>query len=220
LALERKSLRPLRALSFAESSPTSLTEIWKFVRRQRVLAVALDAPLSFSFKDQRGWRPADRILRDVLRQSGGDPGWVMSYHALMGLPIRALLLAEALSPLVGTILETHPRAGLFLSLPELREEIQKYKSRRSSRGEKARSCRLLWEALGKIAVALGKRSGLVSATGGLFPAPPEPSDGLVDALACALTAAAYHLFPENLLFLPPSRRGFGPFVVFNLKRDL
>ncbi|QJA05425.1 DUF429 domain-containing protein [Thermosulfurimonas marina] len=213
LALDRATLQPLEALSFLKGRPVSLSEVREFAEGNIVLAAALDAPLAFSLEDQKGLRPADRKLREILRETGGDPGWVMSYSALMGLPLRALLLAEALSPMVGTILETHPRAGLFLSLPGLREEVRKYKVRKLSQEEKRQSCRILWRALGKMAADLRKKCAPASPKDPPFPEPPEPSDGLVDALACALTAATYHLFPEGLCFLPPSSRGFGPFVV-------
>ncbi|MBX6422126.1 DUF429 domain-containing protein [Thermosulfurimonas sp. F29] len=201
VAVEREGLRPLPVLSLSGARPVGLEEITEFVRKERVLAVALDAPLSFSLKDRRGFREADTALRESLAREGGQPGWVLSYHALQAAPVRGLLLAEALSPFVGTILETHPRAGLYFTFPGLREAVRLYKDPRSPAEERAKAVLSLWRAL--------------------VPADPPvpPTDGLVDALSCALSAAAYHLCPQTLLFLPgaPTARGFGPFVVLRRK---
>lgn len=193
VAVEREGkLSP--GLSLPEGKPVSLTEIVEFSRKNRMLAAALDAPISFSLTDRKGLREADRRLREILRDEGGDPGWVVSYNALMGIPVRGLLLAEALAPVVGTIIETHPRAALYLALPREKKSLVKAYKGRGPEAEAA--LRELWTTL------FAKEN------------PRRLSHGLLDALVCALTARAYHLAPESLLFLPSSAsRGFGPFVI-------
>ncbi len=193
VAVDREG-NPFPGLSLPEGEPVALAEILDFIRKNRVLAAALDAPISFSLTDRKGLREADHRLREILRGEGGEPGWVVSYHALMGIPVRGLLLAEALAPMVGTIIETHPRAALYLALPQEKKSL--VKTYKGLRPEAEAALRELWRAL--------------------FPEenPRRITHGLLDASVCALTARAYHLAPENLLFLPSSgSRGFGPFVV-------
>lgn len=192
------------ALSLAGPKRVSLSEIEQFCQTEKVLAVAIDAPLSFSPTLEKGFRKSDKTLRDLLPKDYKN--WVLSYHGLMGIPIRAYLFAKRISPYCGTIIETHPRAGLFFILPEERRVLaSKYK-----RGG------LSTEELSWLVDHLRAKYDIVI--------PGDCSDlffgkeGLIDALICALTAWAYHRFPERLIFLPQDEglEGFGPFVVLEL----
>ncbi|MCS7199500.1 MAG: DUF429 domain-containing protein [Caldimicrobium sp.] len=175
-----------------------LEEILKFAKENRVLTVAIDAPLSFSLNLEKGWRKSDLTLRSLLPQEGKN--WVLSYHALMGIPIRGYLLAQSLCPYVGTILESHPRANLYMILPENR----KYLAHKYKKGG------LLPE----------ERSFLMSYVTDLFKIELTEevidNSGLLDALLCALVGFYYCRYPEKLTFLPPEEEaiGFGPFVIF------
>ncbi len=192
-------LTVLPVLSLSEGRSVTLYEIVKFFEENTALAVAIDAPLTFGLMDEGGFRESDRVLREILKMKGGNPNWVVSYHVLQAVPVRGLTLAEALSPLVGTLIETHPRASLFLSLPkELKTLVQLYKRDENS-------LRTIWRFLVE---RWQLRTEKV---------PRFVSDGIVDALVCAITAYLYHKKPEELLFLPPTKgaRGRGPFVVIS-----
>lgn len=191
-------------LSPAGIRRVAMTEIESFCHAERVLGVAVDAPLSFSLALEKGFRASDRKLRELLPR--GCRSWVLSYHGLMGIPIRAYLLAGKLSPYCGTIIETHPRAGLFFILPEERRNLSlKYK------GEGLSSEEILWLAdflKERFCLEISQRTvtSLLA------------KEGILDALICALTVWAYHRAPERLLFLPSEEglQGYGPFVVLVL----
>jgi hypothetical protein len=54
----------------------------------------------------------------------------------MAVPVRGKLLAESLSPIVGTLLETHPRACLMLGLDKSSgTAVRKYKKSEPSSEE-------------------------------------------------------------------------------------
>ena len=55
--------------------------------------------------------------------------WVASQNSLMAVPVRGRQLAECLSPTVGTIVETHPQAGLCFGDESTLEGIKRYRSR-------------------------------------------------------------------------------------------
>lgn len=201
LALKEKEGRLFleRALSFKEEpfKGVSLKEILDFVMKERVLVTAIDAPLSFSLYNEKGYRKADRALRELL--PGKKKSWVLSYHALMGIPLRGFLLAKALSPYCGAIFETHPRASLYFLLPEPQKALsEKYKKESLEKDEA-----LFLEAFFKEKFGLAVPSSLFE------------KDDLVDALLCALTGYLYFKAPERLYFLPQEEglSGFGPFVV-------
>ena len=183
------------------SSPEPVKEIKdviKFCLNYKVLGVGIDAPLSFSlFEDRRGLRSSDRILKEMLPKKAKN--WVVSYHTLMAVPLRALLLAEKLSPFCGTILETHPRACFYFSLAEEYKPLAfKYKKEN-----------LIAEEVGFILKMFEERfrlKGLIK---------ESVVEGVIDAIFCGLAVYFFHRFPEKLKFLPsePSATGFGPFVI-------
>ncbi len=182
----------------------SLESLVSFCEEYLVAAVAIDAPLTFGLRDEKGFREADLRLRSLLPPKARS--WVVSYHGLQAVPIRGKILAEALSPLVGTVLETHPRASLYFLLPEaLKPLVFLYKPRRGIPETQRR------EACARILEYLSKKFHLRAEE-------LTPEDGLLDALVCALTARVFHQELENLLFLSRKARGVygrGPFVVFS-----
>ena len=203
LALERHPSEKKLSLVSGElslkdkPSPVSLQEICEFLFKRRVLVTALDAPLSFSLALEKGLRRSDQALRELLPSKAKS--WVLSYHGLMGIPLRAYLLAKSISPYCGTILETHPRASLYFLLPNAKREIAfKYKKEGLSEAE------ILW-----------LRDFLRELFSLDAPLDLLKRDGVLDALICALTAYLYQKAPEKLFFLPQEEdlEGFGPFVV-------
>ena len=66
----------------------------------------------------------------------------MSFNSLMAVPIRGRMLADHLSPRVGTLLKTHPRASLLFGLDHVEEEIHEairhYKRKRSDTKEQTK----------------------------------------------------------------------------------
>ncbi|OAQ20575.1 hypothetical protein [Thermosulfurimonas dismutans] len=68
----------------------------------------------------------------ALRKEDAARNWVVSYHGLQAVPVRGKILAEALSPVVETILETHPRVSLYFCLQEeMKDLVFLYKPRRN-----------------------------------------------------------------------------------------
>lgn len=176
---------------------TDLSEIVSFCIKNKVLSVAIDAPLSFSLFNTTGLRLSDKKLKEFLPKRAKN--WVVSYHALMGVPIRALLLAQEISPYCGTILETHPRACFYFLLPEDKRYLAfEYKKRNLTKEEEKFLLQFFLERF-KLQIPFS------------FPL----KEGLLDAIFCALVASYYYLFPEKLLFLPSEEglKGFGPFVL-------
>ncbi|PMP61413.1 MAG: hypothetical protein C0197_05685 [Caldimicrobium thiodismutans] len=188
-----------KSLSLKNNSPkpSSMVEIIEFVRKNPVLGTAIDAPLSFSINLEKGFRASDLALRSLLPREYRK--WVLSYHALMGIPLRGLLLAQKLSPYCGAILETHPRASFFFLLPkEKRYLAHKYK-REPLEEEEINYLKNYFKKLFSIEL-----------THTFF------YDDLLDALICALTSYLFFKKPEKLLFLPQEEKdlfGFGPFVI-------
>ena len=189
-----------RALSLKKDAPEacSVEEIFEFVRNNAVLGIAIDAPLSYSLTLKKGLRSADFALKELLPK--GYRNWVLSYHALMGIPLRGFLLAQRLSPYCGAILETHPRASLYLILPEEKKDLAyKYKKERLNKGDFEYLASFFKECF-----------SLELLENHLY------SPDLFDALLCALAAYLYLKMPEKLLFLPMEEKdltGYGPFVV-------
>ncbi len=169
-----------------------------FCKKYKVLGVAFDAPLSFSLQNKRGFRTSDKTLKNLLPPKAKS--WVVSYHTLMAVPIRALLLGEALSPFCGTIIETHPRANLYFCLPESKKELSfTYKKKISKQEEKF----LIQWLKEKFNLIINFNFKL--------------TEGVLDAIMCALACYFYHRIPEKLIFLPmeDTHKGFGPFVVMS-----
>jgi predicted nuclease with RNAse H fold len=176
----------------------SLKQIVTYCRTETVAAVAIDAQLTMSLAAEKGFRPSDWRLRELLPADCRN--WVASVNSLMSVPVRGQVLTDFLAPYVGTILETHPRASLYFALGNLSgRPVQNYKGQ----GTGARKNVLqLWEQW-------SKRYGISSE-------PPPNGDGALDALVCATVAYLYHHAPETLLRLTgddAELRGRGPFYV-------
>ncbi len=184
---------------FLEQQPrrASLGEIVLLADQRDVVAVAIDPQLSIALSDENGFRSSDTELRALLPADFRT--WVASFNSLMAVPIRARLLSEALSPSVGTILETHPRACLYFgSGANLDEATRQYK-----RGaDAAQYVQALWQSW-------SQRFGVQGALG-------APTDGAIDATVCATVAYLSHHHPEYLLRLRHTavdKTGRGPFYV-------
>lgn len=193
------ALTPVLSLknSSSPSIITDLFEILSFCMKNKVLSVAIDAPLSFSLSNSTGFRLSDRKLKELLPKKAKN--WVVSYHALMGVPIRALLLAQEISPYCGAILETHPRACFYLALPEDKKYLAfEYKKRNLNEEEEKFLLKFFLEKF-KLKISF----------------PFSFKEGIIDAIFCALVANFYFSSPERLLFLPSEEglKGFGPFVL-------
>lgn len=166
------------------------------VSSQGATAIAIDGQLSLALSDANGFRSSDMELRALLPADCRT--WVASAHSLMAVPLRARLLADAVAPSVGTILETHPRACLALRLgAACLDDVRQYK--RSP------------EAVGRLLDLWVKEFSL---HGGVA----VSTDGALDALVCATVAFSYHAAPSGLRLLrhdAPDRQGRGPFVVLD-----
>jgi predicted nuclease with RNAse H fold len=173
-----------------------------------VAGVAIDAQLTASLDDRTGFRIADVLLR--ARLPPGCQAWVQSINSLMAVPVRGQMLAEALAPHVGTVLETHPRACLAFGLgPAALPLIRAYKRSRKGRADPA-AAPVLWDLW-------AEEFGIT-----VPPAAPgwAPGDGAVDALVCATVAWLYHRDPDALERVGASygARGRGPFYVVQPRR--
>lgn len=202
VALESKNnsleLCPLLSLK-CPSSPTYIEDFYpiiEFCKKNRVLAVTFDAPINFSLKDRGGFRVSDKTLKKLLPKKAKS--WVVSYHTLMAVPIRALLLSKLLSPFCGTLIETHPRANLYFCLPEEKKIISFTYKKIFSQEDKIFLFNWLQEKF-KLTIKFSLNF----------------TEGILDAVMCALTGYFYHKMPEKLMFLPVDETsiGFGPFVV-------
>ncbi|NLI13991.1 DUF429 domain-containing protein [Pelotomaculum propionicicum] len=173
----------------------SLADIVRYAEQNNVVAVAIDAQLTSSINDENGFRSSDLQLRGLLPPK--FKVWVASQNSMMAVPIRGRQLAEALSPCVGTIIETHPRSCLHFANPDIPEVVQNYKK---DDGEIYR--RTLWERW----IKLFNINGDIS----------EISDGALDSIVCATVAYLFHQEPSRLLKLQYSehnKTGRGPFYV-------
>jgi predicted nuclease with RNAse H fold len=168
------------------------------VNAQGATAVAIDGQLSLAFSDANGFRSSDTELRTLLPPDCRT--WVASANSLMAVPVRARLLADAISPAVGTVLETHPRACLALYLGEQSlADVREYK----------RSTEAVQRLLDRWVVEFGIHGGVAAST-----------DGALDAIVCATVAFCYHSAPRRLRLLRHSaqdRQGRGPFVVLDAR---
>ncbi len=80
------------------------------------MAAAIDAQLTIVLSEENGYRTSDMELRELLPPDCRT--WVASFNSLTAVPVWGRLLAEHLSPVVGTLLETHPRVSLLFALGE------------------------------------------------------------------------------------------------------
>jgi predicted nuclease with RNAse H fold len=182
----------------------SLQEIVGYCEENDVVAAAIDAQLTIALSEENGYRTSDLHLREEL--PGDCQNWVMSFNGLMAVPVRGRLLADHLSPTVGTLLETHPRASLLFGLghveKEIRTAVRKYKSKKVEAETRRAHVRTLWRHW--------------SERFGILPHEPVYYDGALDSLVCATVAHLYHHEPAALHRLRHEVAGKvrrGPFYV-------
>lgn len=196
LAAEGEGLRLLRP-----PHTTTLERIVAYCAEEPVVAAAIDAQLSIGLSDENGFRASDRQLRALLPANCRT--WVASFNSLMAVPVRGRLLAGYLAPLVGSLLETHPRASLLFGLgPDVLEDVRLYKSGPAGAAAAGR----LWK---RWCTRYHIR------TDG-YPTEGVCTDGALDALACATVAHLFHHAQVQLLRLgpdAPGAQGRGPFYV-------
>jgi predicted nuclease with RNAse H fold len=178
----------------------SLQAIVSYCEKYDVVAAAIDAQLTMALPEENGFRTSDMELRDMLGERHGSRGWVMSFNSLTAVPVRGRLLVDHLSPTVGTLLETHPRASLLFGLGEgCLTPIREYK-KDSRRGSAAvRMLRQKWL----------ERFGITCHE-------PVWHEGALDSLVCATVAHLFHHAPITLCKLrhdAPGKAGRGPFYV-------
>jgi predicted nuclease with RNAse H fold len=182
-----------------------LSEIVRAAKMDGATVVAIDAPLSLSIRDSdegKGMRASDGELRHLL---GTHQNWVLSFHSLMAVPIRARLLADALAGTSLKVIETHPRACLLFALgKKLEAAVNGYKG--PTKGKRGRRPRVekLWTAWAA-EFAIGGMAGL-----------RKIDDGALDALVCATVAYLWSHGKERLMPLPdeaPRDLGQEPFFV-------
>jgi predicted nuclease with RNAse H fold len=175
----------------------SLCQVAQICNQRDVVAVAIDAQLTMSLSEEDGFRASDEELRKRL--PSGCRNWVASINSLRAVPIRGWLLGDSLGSIVGTLLETHPRASLHFALGKTAgKAIHSYK--KVPDAEKHTS--ELWQRW-------SNRFGITSDA-------PVRNDGELDSLVCATVAYLYHREPQMLLKLKyevPHIRGRGPFYV-------
>jgi len=180
----------------------TLGEITQLAEQRDVVAVAIDAQLSLALSDENGFRSSDTELRALLPAEFRT--WVASFNFLQAVPIRARLLSEALSPSVGMILETHPRACLYFgSSPALDESLRQYKKG----ADAVQHVQALWQSWSQRYNVQGELGVM--------------TDGPLDAVVCATVAYLAHHSPDDLFRLrhtATDKSGRGPFYV--LKPEL
>ena len=201
-------------------SKTTLQKIVAECQREDTMALAIDAQLTFSISRETGFRPSDKHLRELLHADFRHR--VASCNSLMAVPLRGTALAAAVSPFIGTVIETHPTACLLLALRGKDAEIAvrgykrpqgKGEERAAYTAERSLHSQFLWGQW-------TKRFRLP------VNPPKEMSDGAVDAVVTATIAWFYHRFPERLCKLAPGGSdevGRGPFWVVRpqpLKRQV
>ena len=184
----------------------SLKDIVGYCAESNVVAVVIDAQLAIALSDENGFRASDTYLKKMLPEDCQD--WVMSFNSLMAVPVRGRLLADHLSPTVGTLLETHPRASLLFGLGHVEEEIhtaiRKYKSSKVEANVRRAHTKTLWQHW-------SEQFGIVHHE-------PVRDDGALDSLVCATVAHQFHYAPAALYKLRhevPEKTGRGPFYVLS-----
>jgi predicted nuclease with RNAse H fold len=181
-----------------EPHTATLQDIVEYCEENDVVAVAIDAQLTIALSEDNGFRTSDLHLRELLPANCQD--WVASINSLMAVPIRGHLLADSLSPTVGTVLETHPRASLLFGLgEEFDEPIREYKRNNEVSREHVRT---LWQQW-------AQRFDIV-------PDGAVSNDGALDSLVCATVAYLFHHEPATLCRLRhqvPHTTGRGPFYI-------
>ncbi|HDD44851.1 MAG TPA: DUF429 domain-containing protein [Candidatus Desulfofervidus auxilii] len=175
----------------------ALDEILNLVQKKVFLGCAIDAPLTYS-SSTRKWRISDIALRCLLKE---NKNWVQSPNSMQAVPLRAQQLVSFISPYVGSIIETHPRASLFFML-EKEPLLKKYKT--SPNALKI----LIEKTLAILPKVLNVEIKILPET--------IVSDGALDAFICAIIAFLYFYMPDKLYRLPLENnlRGIGPFYIF------
>lgn len=193
----------------------TLKEVVGYCEENDAVAAAIDAQLTIALSEENGFRASDTQLKDLLQEIEPDYGnWVMSFNALMAVPIRGRLLADHLSPTVGTLIETHPRASLLFGLDHAEDDIstaiRHYKTKSSDTRAQAEArephVRQLWRHW-------SERFGITHRE-------PEYHDGALDSLVCATVAYLFHHAPGELYKLRhdvAGKAGRGPFYVVSPK---
>lgn len=181
-----------------------LQELVDYCETENVVAVTIDAQLTIAISEENGFRNSDLELREMLVKRDGVREWVVSVNSLMGVPIRGQMLADRLSPTVGTLLETHPRASLLFALGKKAcESVWKYKGK-AKKEVRAHHTERLWE--------------MWSDHFGITYSEPVQDDGELDSLVCATVGYLYHDDPDRLHRLRhdvPEKTGRGPFYIVN-----
>jgi len=185
---EDEAQQPIRA---------SLKQIIQYAEEYPVVATAIDAQITWSTSDEKGFRTSDYELRRLLPNDCRN--WVASQNSLAAVPVRGRQLAECLSPIVGTIIETHPRACLFFAHKSLLESVKSYKKANAQPHRKK-----LWKAwANRFAIDVA-------------PVAMDITDDALDSIVCATLAYLFHHSPQQLQQLPYSaadKRGRGPFFI-------
>lgn len=180
----------------------TLQELVDYCEQENVVAATIDAQLTMALSEENGFRISDMDLRGMLVQREGSRNWVAAATSLMAVPLRGKLLADHLSPTIGTLLETHPRASLLFALGEVaRESVWKYKGK-ASKETRVDHNGELWR--------------MWSEHFGIHYSEPVRDDGELDALVCATVGYLYHHYPDALYRLRHDVRektGRGPFYI-------
>ena len=184
----------------------TLEYIVAYCETEDVLAVSIDAQLSIALSEENGFRTSDLELRDMLPDN--CQVWVASFNSLMAVPVRGRLLADNLSPVVGTLIETHPRASLYFALgPGALHATRQYKKKHNKENDEQKAAR------GRALVDLWEQwCDCYRIESPYIPV----DDGALDALVCATVAHQFHHAPEQLYKLRhdvPAKTGDGPFYV-------
>ena len=145
----------------------SLAAVVDYCGTNNVVAATIDAQLTAALSEENGFRESDMELREMLLKRQGSRNWVAAATGLLAVPVRGRLLAEHLSPTVGTVIETHPRASLLFGLgEEFLEPIWEYKPKRDdtrSETEVRRShVRTLWKNFGRKLLAFSSTNPCIT----------------------------------------------------------
>jgi predicted nuclease with RNAse H fold len=181
-----------------QPSSESLERIIQYAEQHSVVAAAIDAQLTWAASEERGFRSSDEELRRLLPPDCRN--WVASQNSLMAVPVRGRQLAECLSPTVGTIIETHPRACLFFANKSLLESVKLYKQANGQEHAKK-----LWQAW------ISRFD--IDAT---LPVHDDVTHDALDSLVCATLGYLFHYSPQQLRRMSHSatnKRDRGPFLV-------
>jgi hypothetical protein len=186
----------------------SLEAIVGYCEQNDVVAAAIDAQLTIALSEDSGFRTSDLHLRELLPPDCRN--WVASINSFMAVPVRGRLLADHLSPTVGTLLETHPRASLLFALGHVEEDVRtavrEYKPKRKDSTQQLEIRRTHTQHLWR----------LWSGRFGIVHRGPVHDDGALDSLVCATVAHQFHHAPDALYRLRhdvPGKTGRGPFYV-------